>query len=372
MNTIKKIGLTALGTTLVASSAFAGELSVSGDAGYTWSSEDIGGAAATPATGTASTDGVGYNHDISFSGSGELDNGWSVSTSMILVEDSGISSSNVKLTMGSMGSIQVGQGTGGTGASFDDVTPRAYEENHDGMATTTAIDSMGAGLGNGGVDYYSPSFDLGGASASFMLNWTPEASGTAVGEGGVSTSSVDRAGGRALGINVSMGALSAGAYGAVMDADTVLNTTAVTGTDMSDSFDGTWFVNYTAGPASFGYQKGVIDRGLGAAANTVTTGAKTVAAAGGDFEVEKMSVAFNVNENFSVSWGELEETYDEQTNAAGGTELADVSMESTSIQFAYTMGSMSIKGYQTDTDNPGWDSDAQSDEITEIAINFAF
>ena len=41
MNTIKKIGLTALGTTLVASSAFAGEISVSGDAGYTWSTEDM-------------------------------------------------------------------------------------------------------------------------------------------------------------------------------------------------------------------------------------------------------------------------------------------------------------------------------------------
>ena len=38
MNTIKKIGLTALGTTLVAGSAIAGEISASGDAGYTWSS----------------------------------------------------------------------------------------------------------------------------------------------------------------------------------------------------------------------------------------------------------------------------------------------------------------------------------------------
>ena len=47
-------------------------------------------------------------------------------------------------------------------------------------------------------------------------------------------------------------------------------------------------------------------------------------------------------------------------------------MSSTSIQFAYTMGSMSIKGYQTDTDNPGWDSDAKSDEVTELAVNFAF
>ena len=139
MNTIKKIGLTALGTTLVASSAFAGEISVSGDAGYTWSSESGGGASATPATGNGSNDGVGYNHDISFSGSGELDNGWSVSTGMTVVEDSSLSSSNVKLTMGSLGSITVGNGTGGIGASYDDVTPTAYEENHDGMSSSCLL-----------------------------------------------------------------------------------------------------------------------------------------------------------------------------------------------------------------------------------------
>ena len=85
-----------------------------------------------------------------------------------------------------------------------------------------------------------------------------------------------------------------------------------------------------------------------------------------------MSVAFNVNENLSLSWGELEETYDASSNVASGTEIADVEMSSTSIQFAYTMGSMSIKGYQTDTDNPGWDSNAKSDEVTELAVNFAF
>ena len=37
MNTLKKIGLTALGTSLVAGSAFAGEITASGDAGYTYS-----------------------------------------------------------------------------------------------------------------------------------------------------------------------------------------------------------------------------------------------------------------------------------------------------------------------------------------------
>jgi len=231
---------------------------------------------------------------------------------------------------------------------------------------------MGGLLGNGQIDYFSPSFDLGGGTASFMLAYAPEASNTAVGEGGVSTADATRGAGHAIGANISFGALSAGAYHASASSDHANNSTLVTGTDGDDSNDATWFAKYTAGPVSFGYQRGVIDRGISAAASTATTTAKTVAAAGGDFESEAMSIAFNVNENFSVSWSELEETYDEQSNASSGTEIADVTMESTSIQFAYTMGSMSIKGYQTDTDKPGWDSDAASDEVTEIAVNFAF
>ena len=370
---IKKIGLTALGTTLVASSAFAGEISVSGDAGYTWSSESIGGAAATTAAGSASNDGVGYNHDISFSGSGELDNGWSVSTGMTIVEDSSLSSSNVKLTMGSMGTITVGNGTGGIGASYDGVTPYAYEENHDGMKTSTAIDNMGALLGNGGIDYSSPSIDIGGtgATASFKYNITPEASGAAVGEGGVSTGHATWASGQALGVDVSFGGLSVGAFGAEVSRDSLGAQTTTTGTQKEDAFDGTWYAKWSNGPVSVGYQTAFVDRG-GNGNSAANTGSKYVSTAAGVFESEMMSIAFNVNENLSLSWSELEETYDDQSNAKSGTEIADVAMESTSIQFAYTMGSMSIKGYQTDTDNPGWDSDAQSHEVTEIAVNFAF
>ena len=37
--------------------------------------------------------------------------------------------------------------------------------------------------------------------------------------------------------------------------------------------------------------------------------------ANGFFEGEQMSIAFNVNENFSVSYTESEETYDAQDNA---------------------------------------------------------
>ena len=157
MNTLKKIGLTALGTSLVAGSAYAGEITASGDAGYTWSSEEVG---------VRTDEGYGFNHDITFSGSGELDNGFTVSTTMILIEDTGISSSNVALGMGGLGTITIGNGLAGVGGMYDDVTPRAYEENHDGMKTSTAIDNMGALTDGNAVMYSSPSFDLGGATAS--------------------------------------------------------------------------------------------------------------------------------------------------------------------------------------------------------------
>ena len=352
MNTLKKIGLTALGTSLVAGSAFAGEITASGDAGYTYSSEEVG---------VRTDDGYGFNHDITFSGSGELDNGFTVSTTMILVEGATLSSSNVALTMGGMGTITIGNGLGNVGGAFDDVTPRAYEENHDGMKTTTAIDSMGALSDGNSVMYSSPSFDLGGGSVSFMLGYTPEAGDAATGEGGVAAQSSSYGSSTTAGVNVSFAGLTAGAFGEEVQNDTGDATRA------ANAMSATWYANYSFGPVSIGYQTGGLDHGINAAA-TAATAAKTIAAAGGDFEFEKMSIAFNVNENLSLSWGELEETYDAQDD---GT-IADVEMSSTSIQFAYTMGSMSIKGYQTDTDNPGWDSNAKSDEVTEFAINFAF
>ena len=355
MNTIKKIGLTALGTSLVASSAIAADFSVSGDAGYTWSSE---------AVGTVTNDGVGFNHDISISGSGELDNGWSVNTNVTIVEDTSLSSSHVKLTMGSMGSVVVGNGYGGLGAGYDDATPRAYEENHDGMKTTTVIDSMGSTIANGQILYTSPSIDVGGASVTLKYEWAPEANGLYTGEGGVSSgSSKAFSSGHGAGVNIGYAGLSIGAYVNESKKDGGTSTLAD-----GDRSAGTWFVNYTAGPMSIGYQTGMTERGIGGAADSNTTTAKTVAAATGNFEFEKMSVAFNVNDNFSVSYGDLSETYDAQDD---GT-VADVDMDSKSIQFSYTMGSMSISGYQTDTDNPGWDSDASSDEVTELAVNFAF
>ena len=353
MNKLKKIGLTALGTSLVASSAYAADASVTGNTGYTWSSEEVG---------TSTTDGIGYEADFNMVVSGEMDNGWTATGSLLLTESATLSSSWTSLTMGSLGTIIVGNGYGGVGQAFDDVTPRAYEENHDGMKTSTAIDNIGAAMDNGQILYMSPSYDIAGFSASLMAEYAPEASDAAVTDGGVSTSSNLWSSGQGLGIKVSGMGITAGAYANERKADasdTVLD---------GDAMNATWHVSYTAGPVSFGYQTGAAENAIKGAANTANTAAKLYTTANGMFEYDKMSIAANVNDNFSISWGELKETYDEQDD---GT-VADVEMKSTSIQFAYSMGSMSVKGYMTDTDNPGWDSNALSDEVTELAVGFSF
>ena len=70
MNNLKKVGLTALGTALVTSTAVAGSLDVTGTAGVTYvgnSGADNGGSKLTQKT------------TISFTGSADLDNGFTVS-----------------------------------------------------------------------------------------------------------------------------------------------------------------------------------------------------------------------------------------------------------------------------------------------------
>ena len=76
MNKYKKIGLTALAGSLVATSAFAGELSVSGSASINMEHTN-GGAADKGKT-------FSMGNQITFSGSGELDNGMTVSLSFTL------------------------------------------------------------------------------------------------------------------------------------------------------------------------------------------------------------------------------------------------------------------------------------------------
>ena len=77
MNNFKKLGLTALAGSLVVSSAVAGEMSVAGGA-------SIG---LKNTSKTASGKSWTMGNQLTFTGSGELDNGMNVSLSFVLDQD---------------------------------------------------------------------------------------------------------------------------------------------------------------------------------------------------------------------------------------------------------------------------------------------
>ena len=101
--------------------------------------------------------------------------------------------------------------------------------------------------------------------------------------------------------------------------------------------------------------------------------AKVHRTAGGIFDGDSMSIAFNVNDNMSISYTTSDETYDTQDDALTAVTTDDDVTESIdAIQIAYSMGGMSIKAYNMEVTNPEQDDDAADQSITEIALGFAF
>ena len=129
------------------------------------------------------------------------------------------------------------------------------------------------------------------------------------------------------------------------------------------------------GPIAVGYQQSYVNIGIGGGAELAGT-SKTVAAATGSFEADQYSITMNVNDSLSVSYAKADDTYNAGSGAANdsttGSAVADVTMSMTSIQAAYSMGSMSIKAYRTKTDNGGYNSGGGSTQVNEIALGLSF
>ena len=367
MNIIKKIGLTALATSLVAGSAYAGEASVSGSVGYTWKTRSGNGGDPDEDHGK----GIGTDNSLAFNYSGELDNGWSVAGYTTLQDSFGLTSSAVTLTMGDMGSLMTGSGTGGNSAGFDEETPRAYEQVDDGASSSSSMNLVGSWNDNGGIHYTAPSVEAMGATLAIVLGYVPKAEDAYVTGG--STSGVSTMGsGYDAGVTISHDSgLKVGIYGATRGRE------GTAAANLNDAFEGTWYATYNMGPVSIGYQQSYVDTGL-VPAQTATTTAKAVGTTGsGYFEADQMAIAFNVNDDLSISYAKLEDTYDAQAGAAAGTTtgggaVSDVTMDMKSIQAAYSMGSMSIKAYRTETDNVGYATNGGSLTVNEIALGLSF
>jgi len=351
------VGLTALAGSLAAVSAQAGEISVSGAANVTYVTGETANSAQA----------FGTDKDVKFSGSGELDNGWSVAVHTTMTDAFAVSSSATVITMGSMGSVGFGTG-GGTNVAgaYDEPNPTAYEETSDGDTSgSVSNDYVGNWADDNAIVYQAPAMDIGGATVNIGVEYSFQAGSTTAADGvGIARTSFGD--GFGIGVKAAMGGLTVGVYGAERE-----NTTPNDPTEdaVRDEFNGTWFANYNFGPVSIGYQESYVDAGVTGSAEAVTA-AKTVGTSAGIFEAQAMSIAFNVNDNLSVSYSETEDTYNAQDNAS--TAVADAIMDIESIQVAYSMGSMSIKAYKTETNNPNYDTNADSRSVTEIALGLAF
>ena len=278
MNNLKKLGLAVAGSTLVASSAYAGSVDVSGVAKISMKSAD-----SDETTGNA----FGLDKGLAFTGSGELDNGYSVSY-LYKMSDSAHTSSKVSIDMGDAGVIGLGRGNSGAGIrTVRYKIPTAGEEVWD---DTDTDDNGIVGTGDTNALYYTNSFGGVGFSGSYHKDDDTEKSFALTYSGLVD------------GLTIGYGN---GEVGSTQDQMTM-------------------FATYSMGGFTFGYQVAELDNS-GATADEDATG---------------VGVSFAVNESLSVSYG----IWDVDMNT--GTDE-----ESSGISASYTSGGMTVGLVSNETDN---------------------
>jgi len=317
MNKLSKLGLTALAGSLVATSAYAGALSVSGGASVKYVSLDE-----TEVSGQPFSTGKG----ITFSGSGEMDNGWTMNYSYTM-SNAAFSSSYVNMDMGSAGTLGFYNSSGATGISaFDDTNPSAGEEvwdDLDGQANGIAT------ITNDGTWGYKNSFGGADISASFNRNGANEASGEANAQAESSKSLVLSSSSLVDGLMVGVG---------IGDKS---------GSSISNSVDQTVvFAKYTAGAVTVGAHMTDLDN----------------AGSTADVERRGMAISFAVNENLSVSYGRSEVDF-------GTSSKTD--QEDSGIAASYTMGSITLAAFANSSDSVGGTA-GTDDSVKEISLTFAF
>jgi len=318
---IKKIGLTALAGSLVATSVYAGSLSVSGGASF--EVQHVGGGAAN--TGKS----YSMGNSVTFTGSGELDNGLNVSISMELDQGAAdgtagvFDSHSVKVGNDSFGTLTF-SGHGGSSAqsAVDDMASGDIWDN--GFSATGAPTSS---TSNNMIGYALPSL-MDGLSAN--LSFVPQ-----TGSSTQYASTMDWA------------VAYTGVEGLTLGYSSGENKT----TKGSEADVSTYYVTYAYGPVTVAFAETEYD-----SESTTTTA---------DQDFTAYSVAYTVSDEISVAY----KVADLSTPNASG----DVDQEVSGVTASYTAGGMTISGKMINADNIAFGSAATADQsMWELAASFAF
>ncbi len=354
MKKLTKIGVSALAGSLVATAASAGSLSVGGTWEVTGEYVNGSGAAAYKALSNSGNP-FGSKGNLSFSGSGETDFGTASWFMFTNDAQSGVSSHSITLDMGDMGLVGFDQGTGAFGlGTIDDKAPSAYEEAWNGT-TQTNSDLMDANGGSSGVFGYKNTM----MGMNINVEYAPSIASSDASDGGVGgvTTNPD---GTSLNFAVTntslMDGLTVGAgYGETTYDLPSSNVTT------GDTQSVAAYATYAVGSVTVGVQQNYTSNSVNASG--VAIGAN---------EVTNMGIAFNVNENLSISYQDLENKYLKSASAAtGDVGQADVTTDVSGVQIAYTMGGATLRISDVTVDNGGGTA-GNSEDRTEVSLLMAF
>jgi outer membrane protein OmpU len=306
---IKKIGLTALAGSLVATSAYAGAMSVSGGASMALKND----------SGTQAGKSWTMGNSLTFTGGGELDNGINVSLSFELDGAEGVGQANApfdshSLTLSSDGlGTLVFAGHGGSSAqgAIDTTAAGDLWNNGSGITGPTA-----AASGDNSMLYTLPAMVDGvGITASYSPGRASQDSHTAF---AISYTGVE-------GLTLNYGQGDSGAPGS-----------EITSTTMKAS--------YAVGSFTLGASKTEADK----------TGAS-------DREVTSYNVAYTVSDDISVGYGV--ETFD--------TAGQSVDEEVRGFNISYTTGGMTLGAMQVEGEGIGNSASSEKDRW-KLSASFAF
>ena len=308
MNNLKKVGLTALATTLVTSASVAGELSVSGSAALSY----------TGLSSASNTNPWAMGDSVKFNGGGDLDNGMTVSVYYEL--DGGTYDDyNLKLGMGDAGTLSF-SGASSSGSGVDklkDIVPNAYTPVYE------ATDATDSGLidasGNNQTGQWG--YDVSVGDVALSASYNPKPTGHKKAETGYAIVYSGLMGGLEL---------SAGMFD-----------------DGDEAENETFGAKYTMGSVTAAYQMTKVDY-----ESTSST----------DQDASHYGISVAINENLSVSAGRQEIEFD----GAADDEV------NTGVGGSYTMGSISMKYGLNSLTSVGGSASAEDVDASIFSISFAF
>jgi outer membrane protein OmpU len=322
MNKYKKIGLTALAASLVSVSAHAGEMSVAGSASMNvegYSGENL-------------NSGTGYSmgNQITFSGSGELDNGMTVSLSFTLDqadnanhETAPFDGHSVSVSSDTLGTLKLsGEGGSSASTSIDGTAAGDIWDTFDGArGNVTAVAVSDSGTGDNSLFYTLPSVMDG---LSINVSYQPQGSGREAATG--------------------YGATYTGMEGLTIK----YATTDEAGTTEALSGDqDVWNVSYAMGPITATASNSDFDVG------TSTS----------DQEISSYAISYTISDSMSITYGM------EEIEKGGSTTDAEYS----AISASYTAGGMTISAAMKDAENVAHGTGSNEDfEYWTLGASFAF